>query len=65
MFYLLNFSVVQENPHTVLSGVAAKLIVGLIPLLFFRIEPRRIRWDERQFLELNLVHEDPTLMLDV
>ncbi len=65
MFYLLNFSVAQENQHTVLSGVAAKLIVGLIPLLFFRIEPRRIRWDERQFLELNLVHEDPTLMLDV
>ena len=61
----LNFSVVQENQHTVLSGVAVKLIVGLIPLLFFRIEPRRIRWDERQFLELNLVHEDPTLMLDV
>ena len=54
MFYLLNFSVVLENS-----------LCGLIPLLFFRIEPRRIRWDERQFLELNLVHEDPTLMLDV
>jgi|SoimicmetaTmtHMA_FD_contig_21_221162040_length_204_multi_2_in_0_out_0_1 hypothetical protein len=52
MFYLLNFSVVLENS---LSD----------SFLYFRIEPRRIRWDERQFLELNLVHEDPTLMLDV
>ena len=46
-----------------LQCCAEKLIVGVIPLL--SIEPRRIRWDERQFLELNLVHEDPTLMLDV
>ena len=53
MFYLLNFSVVLENS---LSDSF---------LYFFRIEPRRIRWDEKQFLELNLVHEDPTLMLDV
>ena len=30
---LLNFSVMQENQRTVLSGVAVKLIVGLIPLL--------------------------------
>jgi hypothetical protein len=50
MFYLLNFSVVLENS---LSD----------SFLYFRIEPRRIRWDES--LEVNLVHEDPTLMFDV